>query len=210
MYYVYAYCDITKPEVECCGFTFPGSPFYVGSGCRGRAFVHLKEARDSLTQKKQTGNMHKKNTINLLIANNTPPIVHFVKQNLNCDEARKIETQLIAALGRKCDGGCLTNITTGGNGGDTLSTNPRMKSGQIKFDRKGSKNPLYGKLGENNPKTKLYSFCFPSGEKVDVLGGKDLSEFLRKHKISRNAAFDVVKNRKASIRGITVTAFARS
>ena len=71
-----------------------GRPYYIGKGCRKRAF------------KKHTYTRPPKDKKRILI----------LKKNLNEAEAFKHECYMIGVFGRKCDGGILINLTLGGQG----------------------------------------------------------------------------------------------
>ncbi len=114
-YYVYAYID---PHTSI--------PFYIGYGHGTRSIDHLNEAK-SRTNRVPT-NPHKINKIKQLINTGVEPIIRIIDDNLTKQTAKELEVFLIEFVGRRVDGtGPLTNLTGGGDGGDTLSKHPRKR-----------------------------------------------------------------------------------
>ena len=170
-YYVYAYCDCNTP-VDIADYQFSGQPFYIGSGKNARMLSHLKEARSHLLDpSKRLLNPHKTRKIQQMLRNGTEPRIQILKSGLSVDAARLEETRLIAAIPN------LTNIALGGTGGDTLTAHPRAGNWGTTFDHRGSKNPMFGRRGQDNPKTKLYVFQHEDGTRYEVLGGEALAAF---------------------------------
>jgi len=92
-------------------FTFTNQPIYVGIGVDDRINVHF-----NLNREKYDSNKLKFNTIKELINNNTPPIAIKLFQNINRNDAKKIEIDIIKKFGKLIDNsGFLTNITDGGD-----------------------------------------------------------------------------------------------
>lgn len=83
-----------------------GSPFYVGKG-KGRRWLDHKHGRR---------NRHLVNIFNKATSLNLDIPKVKVRQNLTETEAFEIEKALIAAIGRKKNGGPLVNGTDGGEG----------------------------------------------------------------------------------------------
>jgi hypothetical protein len=83
-----------------------GTPYYIGLGYGRRAYKNHRHVP-------------------------VPPRsrILFLKRNLTRAEAIKHEVYLIYVLGRKCDGGILVNLTTGGDGtvGYSVDQNTRDK-----------------------------------------------------------------------------------
>ena len=201
MFYVYAYLDprITHPD-------FGYSPFYIGYGSGDRKNFHLREAI-SFSKGGKTTNLFKSRKILSILDDGVIPILKIIQNNLTKEEAIQLERNLICKLGFAWDGsGTLTNVAIGGQGGDTLSKNPRFLSGAIKFDRSGPKNPMFGKFGKDNPKSKKYKFTLPDSTVHEIMGGSELNEFVKFLGISRNAVFDVIKGRKPHYKGIKIEA----
>ncbi len=114
IYYVYQYIN-----------PITGIPFYVGYGHQGRHLSHLNEA---IRHPAPTQGDHKLNIIRKLIRLNAPPTITIIKNLLSKEEARALEIELIAKIGRLHIGtGPLTNLTPGGDGGDTTSQHPNKK-----------------------------------------------------------------------------------
>jgi len=85
-------------------------PFYVGKGCNNRDKQHLKEAKKP---QKQWSNSLKCRRINTIHALGHSVIITRLVQNLNEEEAYKIESQYIAEYGRIINNsGILTNISS--------------------------------------------------------------------------------------------------
>lgn len=203
-YYVYAYCDCTLPEQHA-GYQFSGRPFYVGYGKGNRFLHHLNEAKQILAGKSvKVYNPHKTNKICKMLRNGSEPRIVILKTDLSKDEAKAEEIRLIAEIDS------LTNIAKGGEGGDTLSSHPHAGSWGETFDHRGEKNPLFGRTGANNPKTKMYLFTHESGLQYEVLGGDDFKAFVKEHHLSRNSVFDLIKNRTQSYKGFTISVSKRA
>jgi hypothetical protein len=106
--FCYIYLDPRKPgrwETDYGEFLF--EPIYVGIGSGNRHLDHLKR-RDvhPFTAKLKSLKRAKIN-----------PTILMVRENLTTEEAKKIEIELIARLGRRClDAGPLLNLTGGGDG----------------------------------------------------------------------------------------------
>ena len=115
--YVYAILDINKPyKWVYNNITFDFEPIYIGIGVNERYKVHLTKKL-----KKNEKNFIKFNLIKKLINNGTPPISVKIFENINRDEAKKIEIDLIKKFGKLINNtGILTNIT---NGGDETNAN---------------------------------------------------------------------------------------
>jgi hypothetical protein len=107
MFYVYAYCNVTKPIIHSeLGFL----PFYIGKGCNSRAGHHLRSALRGKAGKKLS---HIRN----LITANTPPLIVKIASFESETEAFEKEIQLIKEFGRlDLRTGCLFNNTPGGDG----------------------------------------------------------------------------------------------
>lgn len=84
-------------------------PFYIGKGIGDRAFKHLMPCH--LKHKS-----HKNHTILKAMREGVRVVVEIIHQNLTESESLILEEQEIASFKRVGDGGCLTNVTTGGMG----------------------------------------------------------------------------------------------
>lgn len=111
-YYVYIYFD---PRTR--------QPFYVGYGHGTRAYQHLRLAKYNTTASYH--NPHKTNKIKALLREGVEPHIKIVEDNLTKQDAQELEIFLIEFIGRRgLNTGPLTNLTSGGDGGDTWTTNP--------------------------------------------------------------------------------------
>lgn len=102
MFYVYALLNPLKDN----------QPFYIGKGQDGRAYRHFK----AILWKESTTNPHKTNTLLQIKDSGLEPGVDITP----CDTelaAFELECKLILKYGRLIDGGILTNICLGGEGG---------------------------------------------------------------------------------------------
>jgi len=86
-----------------------GEPFYVGMGCNGRISYHEWRARIG-------DKGHRYSIIRKILASGTKIIREKIATGLTHDEAKTLEVETIAKIGRKCDGGPLCNQTLGGDG----------------------------------------------------------------------------------------------
>lgn len=118
-YYVYVYCNPLKILNEKIGkYHFEFEPFYIGYGINNRCYSHLKRKSDS--------NKHKFNTIRMLIESNIKPVIIKLESCLEKENAKQFEKDLISLIGTiknipNIKRGSLTNMTPGGDGGDTFS-----------------------------------------------------------------------------------------
>lgn len=129
IYYVYIYVH-----------PITNVPFYVGYGKNDRYISHIKEAKYTKTSN------HKLNTIRKILEENLVPTIVIVDDNLDKSTACELETFLISEIGRRCNNtGTLTNITSGGDGGDTFSTNPNKDDIRNKISEKSK---LYNNIDE--------------------------------------------------------------
>lgn len=184
---VYVYLDTANPgKYTYKNITFDYKPFYVGIGRTKRSLFHIKEAT---SKSKNIVNPYKTRIIKNLIKRGLFPNILFIYENISREEANGIERDFIKTFGRIIDGsGILTNITEGGDGGDTISNNINREEILKKFRIRssGDNNPMYGKLGKDNPKTCKY-VIFQNGKFVEmVYGGEALNLWLKNNKMSKN------------------------
>jgi hypothetical protein len=143
-YYIYVYLDPRRPgKYEYTNYSFEYEPFYIGKGKDDRIYGHLKEVKN-----KKHRNLAKCNKINAILRVGKLPIILKIESNLNNDEANKKEKLLVKIIGRLNEkSGPLTNITEGGDGGDTFTNNPHKELIRQKMSVRssGKRNPMYGK-----------------------------------------------------------------
>lgn len=161
-YYVYGYKNPLKQNEE----------FYIGmSGDPKRWVYHLNEAKEIFAQNKSQKwirenceNPHKTRTIIKILRAGLEPNIVKVLENTNKQSAIDEEIRLIAHHGRADLGlGTLTNLTDGGEGGDTrigkVSSPERCKQISIRSkqywsdeeNRIKQSNALMGKNKGNTP-----------------------------------------------------------
>lgn len=104
MYYVYSY---NRGD---------GTPYYIGKGKNRRAWESHRRSNGCDIRPRDKSR------------------IVLVKQNLTEDEAWQLERELIAKWRRLEDGGVLINRNTGGEGGQTVTSE----------SRRGDKNPRWG------------------------------------------------------------------
>ncbi|MBC8427376.1 MAG: hypothetical protein H8D97_00645 [Proteobacteria bacterium] len=97
-FYVYALYDPDEEE-----------PFYIGKG-------HGDRAQDSTTLSGSGGSIYKKRKINKILSKGKKIEIDYIEWNLTEQRAFEVEIESISFYGRKINGGCLTNLTDGGDG----------------------------------------------------------------------------------------------
>jgi hypothetical protein len=172
-YFVYWYKNPLKNE----------EVFYVGYGnhlrkCGGcRAYDHLNEVKRGII----SNNRHKHYTIKQILDSGQSPIIEILYDNLTKETAINLEKEL-----RIKYKDTLTNITDGGDGGDTFTNQPEWKKviireklqnkkptihsdewkKQLSEFRKGNGNPFYGKT--HTKKTKEKCGAVWRGKKIPI------------------------------------------
>ncbi len=92
-------------------WVFPYQPFYIGVGKPHRPKLHFSPS--NLTRKN-----HKVHTIKAIIRETGQnPLIQVKKTGLTNRESLDLEQKLIRLIGRRINGGPLTNATDGGDGG---------------------------------------------------------------------------------------------
>jgi hypothetical protein len=149
-------------------------PFYVGKGdfkAKNKRERHLSHYRHViLGNKTSKQNQHKSNTIKKLIDLGFEPNFKIIFETNNENEAFNIEKEIINYYGTYINGGILTNISTGGSGGDIFTNNPNKEEIREKhrLNAVGSNNPMYGLNLEDRPshKAKLNGNHWNKGRKI--------------------------------------------
>jgi len=135
IYYVYVYLDPRRKGMfEYNDLHFDYEPFYVGKGKGNRMYEHLKPYNQYARYNKQ--NTIKNNLIKKLIqlGYTLSDFIVIIKNNLTENDAFNYEQEIITKIGRICDNkGPLTNLTLGGEGGDTFSRNPNKEETRKKL-----------------------------------------------------------------------------
>lgn len=123
-FYVYVYLNPLKEGNYIYGdYKFNMEPFYVGKG-KGRQYKrHLNESLEV------SSNSDKTNTISEIKKSGDLPIILKIKESLYENDAFILEKELISLIGRKIDGGPLTNILDSGKGRRKLSKETRYSYG---------------------------------------------------------------------------------
>lgn len=131
VFYVYIYLDPRKPGKHTYGnLRFDYEPFYVGKGRGNRYRHHL------IYPEEWKSNSHKGRKIKKILSLGVEPIIVFLAQNISDVEAKRIEIDTIATIGRRP--GPLTNLTDGGDGsvGYIASQSARNKISKSRIGRK--------------------------------------------------------------------------
>ena len=124
IYYVYVYLDPRKLGTfdYAADLKFGYEPFYVGKGKGARSISHLRL--------KRYNNPSKVSRIEELVqlGYELTDFIIKIKEGLYEKDAFEVEQKTITSIGRLCDGtGPLTNLTIGGDGGDTFTNNPNKE-----------------------------------------------------------------------------------
>ncbi len=158
--YIYAYLDPRKPgEYKYGNYIFEFEPFYIGKSktttVYNRMYRHLEFVKNRGFD--LTNNQYKYNLIKQILDENLEPIVIKVEENLTEENAFNLEKLLIEIIGTRINlKGSLVNISTGGDGGDNFTNNPRKE--EIREMRRkqmsGTGNHRYGIKLEDTPSYK--------------------------------------------------------
>jgi hypothetical protein len=158
--YIYAYLDPRKSgEFKFGNYIFEFEPFYIGKGktttVYNRMYRHLEFVKNRGFD--LTNNQYKYNLIKQILDENLEPIIIKVEENLTEENAFNLEKLLIEIIGTRINlKGSLVNISTGGDGGDIFTNNPRKE--EIREMRRqqmsGTGNHRYGIKLEDTPSHK--------------------------------------------------------
>lgn len=140
-FYVYAFLDPRKKgNFQYGNLTFEYEPFYVGKGSGKRASEHFRPS-----EMKRDYNPHKNRKITKITNAGLKPIIKIISNNMNEKDSFSKEVDIIALIGKKKDGGPLTNIYDGGEG-CSKSKEQRIKiSKKVKEWHSKNKHPFEGK-----------------------------------------------------------------
>jgi hypothetical protein len=149
-------------------------PFYVGKGdfkSKNKQKRHLIHYKSVILQNKiSKQNPHKSNTIKKLIDLGFNPNFKIIFETNDENEAFNVEKEMINYYGTHINGGILTNMSSGGSGGDTFSNNPNKELIREKhrLNAIGSNNPMYALKLEDRPshKAKLNGNHWNKGRKI--------------------------------------------
>lgn len=155
-YYIYVFLNNLKPGNYKYGeFVFDYEPYYIGVSNTNtyymREEVHIKYAK---LKKDVCNNKLKMNIINNIIKNGLDPIHMRLSQDLTKVESYQMEIDLIRTIGTRIGkNGPLSNISLGGDGGDTFTNNPNKEEIREKHRQNaiGSNNNMYGLPLEKRP-----------------------------------------------------------
>jgi hypothetical protein len=136
-------------------FKFDYEPFYIGIS--NLDSYHLRE--DMHTNFVKNKSVYAKNKIKnaiikKILDNKMEPISIRILENISRQEACQKEIELISLIGVRIDRtGPLSNISKGGDGGDTFTNNPRKEEIRKKhrLNAIGEKNNMYGLSLELRP-----------------------------------------------------------
>ena len=117
-------------------------------------------------------------------------------------EAWDTEIDLIALFKRKCDGGTLLNLSTGGASGTAGTTHSpeRRQRASIQTKKRIAKlgHPQQGRRGARCHNSLTYEVITPEGQKVIVKG---ITQFCRENDLSVSAMVGVSKRKRTHHKG---------
>jgi hypothetical protein len=181
-FFVYMYLDPrVKGKFNFEEFTFDNQPFYVGIGKGKRHLSHLKENENN------TSNKIKFNKIRKIIADGYNPIIIKLYENISREISEEIEKKLIKNFGKIKDGGILTNIANGGDGGVTWDGEHHNKGKSYEEIMGHEKAEIFKKNLSEKARLKIgiLNPNFGKGEKIrgennSNFGGKLMTEDVKK------------------------------
>lgn len=136
-------------------YSFEYEPFYVGISNTDSYYIrenmHTNFVKNQATYSK---NKIKNSIIRKILKNNMEPISIRIIEDISREIVCKEEIRLIELIGTKIDkSGPLSNISKGGDGGDTFTSNPRKEEIREKhrLNAIGENNNMYGLPLEKRP-----------------------------------------------------------
>jgi len=136
-------------------YSFEYEPFYVGISNTDSYYIredmHTNFVKNQVTYSK---NKIKNSIIRKILKNNMEPISIRIIQGVSREIVCKEEIRLIELIGTKIEkSGPLSNISKGGDGGDTFTNNPRKEEIREKHRKNaiGENNNMYGLPLEKRP-----------------------------------------------------------
>lgn len=163
-------------------YIFDFEPFYIGISSTKSYYIreemHTNFVKNESTYAK---NKIKNSIIKRILKNGKEPISLRIIENITREYACEKEIELIELIGNKVDkSGPLSNISKGGDGGDTFTNNPRKEEIR-EIHRKnatGSNNNMFGLPLENYPshKAKLRDEHWNKGRTASVSTKEILSK----------------------------------
>ena len=155
-YYLYVFLNNLKPgNYYYEKYNFKYEPYYIGVSNTDtyyvREEVHIKYAK---LKQDVCNNKLKMNIINKITKKGLEPIHLKIEENLSKEEAFEMEKMVIKLIGTRIGkNGPLSNISLGGDGGDTFTNNPNKEEIREKHRQNalGTKNNMYGLPLEKRP-----------------------------------------------------------
>lgn len=136
-------------------YSFEYEPFYVGISNTDSYYIredmHTNFVKNQVTYSK---NKIKNSIIRKILKNNMEPISIRIIEGVSRDIVCREEIRLIELIGTKIEkSGPLSNISKGGDGGDTFTNNPRKEEIREKHRQNaiGENNNMYGLPLEKRP-----------------------------------------------------------
>lgn len=159
--YVYMFADPRKPKGDY-RYVCPSGKrirsdypiFYVGKGKDNRALEHYKEARSDPSKWR---NRFKCRVFRKIWEAGLEPVLMITPSRASNNLARALEIDLIAGIGRKAEGGPLTNVAIGGEGptGQRLSLAQRARLSAVRkgVPKTAEHNRKNSEANKGRPKT---------------------------------------------------------
>lgn len=182
IYFFYCFLDTRKPgNYTYNGITFDYEPIYVGKGKGNRPQRHM------MLYKNYNTRFYSK--LQSIIDSGNEPQFIVLNNNLSEEESFLQEVYFIALIGRKENGGPLTNLSDGGEGQSGYKFSDEVKS-KMSIDRSGEGNGMFGKKHSDETKMKISLSkqgveSFKKGKSlIEIYGKEKADEITQKQKIS--------------------------